>query len=199
MNSPTELSPAALQQFRTWFEEARVSEIDDPDAACVATVGQDGAPSARMVLIRKVDERGFVFFTNYESRKGQEILGNPKAAICYHWKSLHRQVRVEGYVEQTSEEEADAYYNSRARESRIGAWASKQSRPLPARQELLDRIEAYRTEFESLENPPRPPHWSGFRVIPDRIEFWIQTDFRLHERHVYYLENGEWKETLLYP
>lgn len=198
-NSPAQAKKNPFELFHAWFAEAKQNEKEDPDAACVATVDKDGMPNARMVLIRKVDEHGFVFFTNYESRKGQEILNNPKAAICYHWKSLQRQVRVQGSVGKVTDAEADAYFNSRPRNSRIGAWASKQSQLLLNRDELLNRVEEFEKKFDGVENPPRPSHWSGFRIVPERIEFWQQTEFRLHERQVYTLQNGIWQNQLLYP
>jgi len=198
MQSPP-IYPPALQQFHEWMAEARLSEPSDPDAACLATVGQDEAPSARMVLVRVADERGFTFFTNFESRKGKEILANPKAALCFHWKSLYKQIRIEGSVEKVADVEADTYFNARERGSRIGAWASLQSGFLPDRKTLEDRVAEYTVKFEGLDNPPRPPHWSGFRVIPSRIEFWKQTEFRLHERHVFYIKNGAWIKEMLYP
>ncbi len=179
--------------------EARVSETEDPDAACVATVDENGMPNARMVLMRFADERGFTFFTNYNSKKGREILAIPKAAICFHWKSLRRQVRIQGLVEKTSNEEADSYFNSRARSSRISSWASLQSEILGNRAEFEKRIAKYEEEFASIENPPRPPHWSGFRIVPQRIEFWQQTEFRRHERTVFVKEADEWTSHLLYP
>lgn len=193
-------SPASPHElFQDWMAKARVSETEDPDAACIASVDASGMPNARMVLMRTVDERGFTFFTNYNSRKGQELLANPKAAICFHWKSLRRQVRVQGLVEKVSEAEADAYFKSRARGSKISAWASLQSSPLPDRETLEDRVQKYETEFEGVENPPRPPHWSGFRIVPSRIEFWQQTEFRLHERTVYIKDGDGWTSGLVYP
>lgn len=195
----TELSPAPIDLFKTWLAEARTSELNDPDAACVATVDETGMPNARMALIRTIDERGFVFFTNYESRKGREILANPKAALCFHWKSLHRQVRVQGNVERVSDIEADEYFNSRFRDSRISAWASEQSRPMESRAVLVRRVEDFEQKFEGMENPPRPPHWSGFRIIPQRIEFWQQMEFRLHDRTVYTKNGNEWKIEKLFP
>ncbi len=179
--------------------EARVSEIEDPDAACIATVDETGMPNARMVLVRFADERGFTFFTNYNSRKGREILTHPKAAVCFHWKSLQRQVRAQGMVEKVSEAEADAYFNSRARSSRISSWASLQSEILDDRSTFEKRIEEYEEKFSGVENPPRPPHWSGFRIVPERIEFWQQTKFRRHERIVYIKSGHDWHSELLYP
>ena len=195
----TEQSPPYIKIFDDWMAEARISEKEDPDAACVATVDEDGMPNARMVLVRFADARGFAFFTNYNSRKGRELLANPKAAICFHWKSLQRQVRIQGLVEKTPEAEADAYYNSRARSSRISSWASLQSETLDSRETFLKRLEKYESEFEGIENPPRPPHWSGFRVVPQRVEFWQQTEFRRHERTVFIKNGNNWISELLYP
>ncbi len=188
-----------MELFQSWQNDARASEAEDPDAACVATVGEDGMPNARMVLVRFTDERGFTFFTNYESQKGRELIANPKAAICFHWKSLRRQVRIQGQIQKTSEQESDAYFNSRARGSRIAAWASKQSSPLPDRETLMERVAQYEEEFRELENPPRPDHWGGFRLVPERIEFWQQTSFRLHERMIYTRQDSGWTTELLYP
>lgn len=199
MQSPTSISDEILALFTQWMDEARKSEPDDPDAACLATVGPDNAPSARIVLVRWSDERGFTFFTNYQSRKGSEILANPKAALCFHWKSTHKQIRIEGRVEQVTDQEADRYFNSRPRESRIGAWASLQSSPMPDRNTLMSRVAEFEKKFEGMENPPRPPHWSGFRIVPHRIEFWKQTEFRLHERKVFYIKDGVWENDILYP
>lgn len=195
--SPAQPDPIIL--FTNWFHEALKTEAEDADAACVASSDASGMPNARMVLVRKVDERGFTFFTNYESTKGREILSNPKAALCYHWKSLRRQVRIQGIVETVSDEEADGYYNSRARESRIGAWASMQSAPLDSRDTLLGRIKSFEEKFDGVENPPRPPYWSGFRIVPQRIEFWQQVEFRLHDRLVYLRDGEEWRTQFLYP
>ncbi|PZP55167.1 MAG: pyridoxamine 5'-phosphate oxidase [Micavibrio aeruginosavorus] len=195
----TEQSPPYIKIFDDWMAQARVSEIEDPDAACVATVDENGMPNARMVLMRIADERGFTFFTNYNSQKGREILNHPKAAICFHWKSLQRQVRIQGLVEKTSDAEADAYFNSRARGSRIAAWASLQSAPLESREVFEERLKKYEAEFDGLENPPRPPHWSGFRIVPQRVEFWQQVEFRRHERTVFIKRDQEWHSELLYP
>lgn len=201
----TPLDPTAdpIQQFHDWLAEAETSEPNDPNALCLATVGADGRPSARMVLLKGVDARGFVFYTNTESRKGEDLAAHPVAALCFHWKSLRRQVRVEGAVEPVSAEEADAYFASRARDSRIGAWASRQSRPMKGRFELEARIAEYVAKF-GLGRIPRPPHWSGFRVVPDRIEFWRDRPFRLHDRIVYHRDavaDGQptWRTERLYP
>ena len=174
--------PFAL--FAAWLAEAEASEPNDPNAMALATTAVDGMPSLRMVLLKGFDETGFVFFTNLESRKGVQLEANPKAALCFHWKSLQRSVRVEGSVTSVSSEEADAYFATRARSSRIGAWASKQSRPLASRFELERRIAKYTARF-GLGEVPRPPFWSGFRVAPLRIEFWKSGAFRLHDRLVF--------------
>jgi len=188
--------PYAL--FAEWMAEATAAEPNDPNAMCLATCTPEGRPSARMVLLKGVDDRGFVFYTNLESRKGQQLAANPFAALCFHWKSLHRSIRVEGRVEAVTAEEADAYYASRARGSRIGAWASKQSRPLEGRWALEKAVAEYTMKF-GLGEIPRPPHWSGFRILPDRIEFWRDMPFRLHERKVFTPAEGGWAIEALYP
>lgn len=188
--------PHAL--FAEWMAEATRSEPNDPNAMCLATATPDGRPSARMVLLKGQDERGFVFYTNLDSRKGGELAANPRAALCFHWKTLARSVRVEGPVEPVSPEEADAYFASRPRPSRIGAWASKQSRPLEGRWALEKAVAEYTLKF-GLGEIPRPPHWSGFRVLPERIEFWRDMPFRLHERRVFHRTDEGWREELLYP
>jgi len=174
--------PFAL--FGGWFTEAEASEPNDPNAMALATVAADGMPSVRMVLLKGFDETGFVFFTNLESRKGEQLKANPKAALCFHWKTLQRSVRVEGSVTPVSPAEADAYFATRPRSSRIGAWASKQSRPLASRFDLERRIAEYTARF-GLGEVPRPPFWSGFRLAPLRIEFWKNGAFRLHDRLVF--------------
>ena len=191
------MDPNAL--FEEWLAEAVLSEPNDPTAMALATAGPDGRPSCRMVLLKGHDERGFVFYTNLDSRKGGELDSNPRAALLFHWKSLRRQVRVEGSVEPVSGEEADVYFASRSRDSQLGAWASDQSRPLESRALFESRYEAMKARFEGGE-VPRPPRWSGWRVVPERIEFWTDRDHRLHERRLFVREaGGGWSEGLLYP
>ena len=196
MTDSPETDPFA--RFEAWMAEAAQSEPNDPNAVCLATSTPDGRPSARMVLLKGVDPRGFVFYTNLESRKGEELRGNPNAALCFHWKSLARSVRVEGAVEPVSAEEADAYYASRARGSRIGAWASRQSRPLEGRWALEKAVAEYTLKF-GVGAIPRPEFWSGFRVLPRRIEFWRDMPFRLHDRQVFHREGDAWRIEALYP
>ena len=184
--------------FGTWLKEAETSEVNDPNALALATVDADGMPNVRMVLLKSFDHDGFVFFTNYESRKGQELLGQKKAAMVFHWKSLRRQVRVRGHVETVSDAEADAYFETRARGSRIGAWASKQSRPLESRFALEKAVAEYTVKF-GIGHIPRPAHWSGFRLKPVSIEFWADRPFRLHDR-VEFTRAGEgWDKVRMYP
>jgi pyridoxamine 5'-phosphate oxidase len=189
--------PHAL--FDAWFAEAKASEPNDAEAMTLATVGADGRPSARMVLLKGHDAQGFVFYTNSESRKGGELAVNAHAALLLHWKSLRRQVRVEGAVTPASREEADAYFATRARDSQLGAWASDQSRPLDSRASFEARYAAVRAEFEGRD-VPRPPHWWGYRLAAERIEFWSDRPHRLHERRLFLPgPDGGWAESLLYP
>jgi len=180
------------------MDEAARHEPNDPNAMALATADATGRPSVRMVLLKGADERGFVFYTNLESRKGCDLAENPQAALCFHWKSLKRQIRVEGAIEPVSDEEADAYYASRPRASQIGAWASRQSQRLTGRFELERRIAEFTARF-GLGTVPRPPYWSGFRLVPQRIEFWQDRQFRLHDRQVYLRENGQWTIVTLFP
>ena len=186
--------------FATWLAEAERSEPNDPNAVALATVDAGGLPNVRMVLLKGFDEQGFVFYTNFESRKGEEILATGKAAMCFHWKSLRRQVRLRGPVEVVSEAEADAYYRSRARGSRIGAWASKQSRPLESRFALEKAVAEYTARY-AIGDIPRPPYWSGFRIRPVSIEFWHDRPFRLHDRVEFRrAAAGEgWQKVRMYP
>ncbi|MFD2261365.1 pyridoxamine 5'-phosphate oxidase [Lacibacterium aquatile] len=194
---PDVADPYAL--FADWFAEAKTKEINDPNAMYLATSTPDGFPSSRAVLMKDYDPRGFVFYTNYESRKGGELLSNPRCALLFHWKTMERQVRVEGTAIPVMPEEADAYYASRPYGSRIGAWASSQSRPLDGRDTLVKRVAEVEAEYPS-ETVPRPPHWSGFRVTPVRIEFWQAMPFRLHDRIVYSaVDGGGWTTGRLYP
>ena len=186
--------------FGTWLKEAQAAEINDPNALALATVDADGLPDVRMVLLKDFDQRGFVFYTNFESQKGQEILGSMKAAMCFHWKTLRRQVRVRGPVEIVSNEEADEYYKTRARGSRIGAWASKQSRPLESRFALEKAVAEYTLKY-AIGEIPRPDHWSGFRIKPTSIEFWKDGAFRLHDRIEFRRDEaeGDWNKVRMYP
>lgn len=190
--------PFAL--FAAWLEDAKKSEPADPTAMTLATVDETGLPNARMVLLKGVDDRGFVFYTNLESRKGHELLGQPKAALVFHWKSLTRQVRVRGSVERVTDAEADAYFATRPRGSQIGAWASKQSSPLESRM-AFEKAVALTTAKYAIGTVPRPPHWSGFRIVPVSMEFWHDRPFRLHDRVEYRRETlgAPWVKTRLYP
>ena len=188
--------PIAL--FDAWFAEARSREPNDANAMALATATADGAPSVRMVLLKEHGSEGFVFYTNAESRKGGEIRANPRAALLFHWKSLRRQIRIEGPLEEVSADMADVYFHSRHPDSQLGSAASDQSRPLASRAAYLARVEDLRARFGKSE-VPRPPHWTGFRLTPERIEFWISREHRLHERRLFVSAEGGWTSTLLYP
>ena len=196
MTATTSKDPIAL--FRVWLTAAEKSEPNDPNAMTLATATPEGVPSARMVLLKEVDERGFAFYTNLASRKATELNANSRAALCFHWKTLHRQVLVEGTVKPVDEAEADAYFASRPRMSRIGAWASQQSRPLAGRFELEKRVAEFTARFH-VGSVPRPDFWSGFRLLPEQIEFWRERPFRLHDRMVYHRHEGGWLIERLYP
>lgn len=193
-----ENEPFAL--FASWLRDAEKSEPNDPTAVALATVDDHGMPNVRMVLLKGFDEHGFVFYTNFESQKGREVLGQKKAAMCFHWKSLRRQVRLRGEVDVVSDAEADAYYASRPRGSRIGAWASKQSRPLEGRFALEKAVAEYTAKY-AIGEIPRPPYWSGFRIKPISIEFWHDRQFRLHDRVEFRraVADGPWEKVRMYP
>ncbi len=197
-NATGEMPADPFAFFRAWLAEAETAEPNDPNAMALATVGPDGRPSIRVVLLKGLDARGFVFYTNTESRKGDHLAAHPLAAVNFHWKSLRRQVRVEGVVERVTEAEADAYFASRPRGSQIGAWASLQSRPLDSRATLERRVR----ELEALHagrDVPRPPHWSGYRIVPQLMEFWQDREFRLHDRFQYAAGPDGWTVARLYP
>ena len=196
MNTISRQEPFAL--FARWFDEAKAKEPNLPEAMSLATATRDAVPAVRMVLLKGADERGFVFFTNYDSRKGEELLANPIASLNFYWKSLARQIRIEGRVEAVSDAEADAYFASRPRQSQVAAWASEQSRAVASRAVLERRLAEFEARFTGAA-VPRPPRWSGFRVVPDRIEFWEERPFRLHDRLVYIRQGDGWRTEHLYP
>jgi pyridoxamine 5'-phosphate oxidase len=193
LNDPMEL-------FKVWMEEAKKTELNDPNALALGTADQNNFPSVRMVLLKDLNKEGFIFYTNLNSQKGKELKDNPKAAMCFHWKSLLRQVRINGKVKKISNEVADEYYNTRGYESRIGAWASKQSFVLKNRGELLKSIEEYKKKYNNKTEVPRPEHWSGWNLTPLSIEFWLDGDSRIHERLKYTKDKvGNWNKSLLSP
>lgn len=191
-------TPDPISQFDLWLHEAVDAEPVNPNAMTLATVSADGRPSTRMVLLKGHDGQGFVFYTNYNSLKGRELLANPYASLCFYWKSLGRQVRVDGRSAPVSEAEADAYFASRPRGSQIGAWASEQSAPVKSRSVLEERVRALTEKYDGTE-VPRPPHWSGFRVVPDRIEFWTDRPDRLHDREVFERDGAGWRVQRIQP
>ena len=189
-----------FELFHEWFEQAKKKELNDPNALALGTATRDGVPSVRMVLLKDFDKDGFIFYTNLNSQKGNEIKKNPNATMCFHWKSLLRQIRITGTLKQVSDKTADEYYNSRAYESRIGAWASKQSSILKSRDELIKTIKEFKEKYKDTNNVPRPNHWSGWRLKPTNFEFWLDGDNRIHERLKYILnDNGSWAKNLLSP
>ena len=186
--------------FEKWFDEAKKKEINDPNALALGTASKTGVPSVRMVLLKGFNKDGFVFYTNLNSQKGNDLKENPNAAMCFHWKSLLRQVRISGTISQVEDKVADKYYNSRGYESRIGAWASKQSKELKNRNELANSIKEFKQKFDDKNNVPRPEHWSGWNLSPTRIEFWLDGDSRIHERLNYTIDkSGNWIKSLLSP
>ena len=188
-----------IELFKLWMDDAKKSEPNDPNAVSLAT-SNNNFPSVRMVLLKDFSQNGFIFYTNLNSQKGNELKENPKAAMCFHWKSLLRQIRINGVVTQVADDVADKYYNSRSYESRIGAWASKQSKELTSRDQLIDSIKEYKDKYNDENNVPRPSHWSGWILSPQSIEFWLDGDSRIHERLKYTKDrNGQWIKSLLSP
>ena len=193
-----EVSPMPL--FETWFAEAKETEINDPNAFALATVDVSGQPSVRMLLLKGIKEKGFIFYTNMNSRKANDLQSNQKASICFHWKSLQRQIRIYGSVAQISEVEADAYFETRDYDSQIGAWASLQSSHMKQRSNFDERILSFKAKYPEGSTVPRPPHWSGWVLLPNELEFWLSAPARLHERLIYkFGDNGNWVKSLLYP
>ena len=189
-----------IELFKVWMDEAKKSEPNDPNALSLATSNKDNLPSVRMVLLKEFNQKGFVFYTNLNSQKGNELKENPNAAMCFHWKSLLRQIRISGKITQVEDSVADQYYNSRGYDSRIGAWASKQSKELKNRDELENSINEFKKKFNDKNNVPRPHHWSGWNLSPIRIEFWLDGDSRIHERLNYTIDkSGNWIKSLLNP
>jgi len=188
-----------IELFKIWMSEAEKREINDPNALSLATSNKNNEPSVRMVLLKGLRQKGFVFYTNLNSPKSQDLKNNPKAAMCFHWKSLQRQIRIFGKVTQVSDKEADIYFNSRHYESRIGAWSSNQSQPMNERNEFVKKIEDYKKKYKEGENLPRPKHWSGWCLNPESIEFWLGDKYRIHERLKYIRFLNNWKKEILYP
>ena len=188
-----------IDLFKKWFDKAQESEINDPNAVALGTVDLDKQPSVRMVLLKGLSDEGFVFYTNFNSKKGKDLKNNKLASMCFHWKTLRRQVRVIGEVKKVSEKESDDYYNSRAYGSRISAWASSQSEPMENREIFLKKIEEFKKKFPEEANVPRPSHWSGWRLHPKEVEFWVDGENRIHERLNYILQSNKWVKKILYP
>tara|TARA_Y100000817_G_scaffold292996_1_gene265624 strand:- start:25 stop:657 length:633 start_codon:yes stop_codon:yes gene_type:complete len=192
-----EANPIVL--FKKWFTVAEKSEINDPNALSLATSTSEGIPSVRMVLLKGYDNNGFIFYTNFNSKKGSDLKTNPNASMCFHWKSLRRQIRISGKVNVVDDKVADNYYNSRAYRSRIGAWASSQSSVMKNRKELIEKFNEFEKKYPDQKNVPRPPHWSGWNLKPDQIEFWLEIKNRIHERLNYKKKNNKWEREILYP
>tara|TARA_B100001093_G_scaffold497936_1_gene545430 strand:+ start:65 stop:697 length:633 start_codon:yes stop_codon:yes gene_type:complete len=188
-----------IELFKKWFSKADESEINDPNAVAIATSDINNQPNVRMVLLKGLSDEGFVFYTNFNSKKGAELKGNQKASMCFHWKSLRRQVRVLGKVKEVTPKEADEYYNSRPYKNRISAWASAQSEVLDKRETFLEKIKEFEKKYSNQNNVPRPPHWSGWRLLPNEIEFWVDGEGRIHERLSYKKSEDKWKKEILYP
>ncbi len=188
-----------IDLFKKWFDKAKESEVNDPNAVAVATADEHKQPNVRMVLLKGLSNKGFVFYTNFNSKKGSELKKNKKASLCFHWKSLRRQVRVIGNVEEVSSSEADEYYNSRPYKNRIGAWASSQSEILDKRETFLKKIKEFEKKYPEQKIVPRPPQWSGWRILPNEVEFWLDGEGRIHERLIYKKNKDKWEKKLLYP
>ena len=188
-----------IDLFKNWFKKAEETEINDPNAVALGTADQKKQPSVRMVLLKGLSDEGFVFYTNFNSRKGSDLKINQQASMCFHWKSLRRQVRVIGKVEQVTEKEANDYFNSRPYKNRVGAWASSQSQTLESRDVFLEKIKEFEKKYPDQNKVPRPPHWSGWRILPKEVEFWLDGEGRIHERLNYINNNSRWKKEILYP
>tara|TARA_B100000029_G_scaffold512451_1_gene609136 strand:+ start:847 stop:1470 length:624 start_codon:yes stop_codon:yes gene_type:complete len=188
-----------LELFKIWMSEAEKKEINDPNALSLATTSKNNEPSVRMVLLKGLSPKGFVFYTNLNSPKSKDLKNNPKASMCFHWKSIQRQVRISGNVSQIDDNEADNYFNSRSYESRIGAWASDQSEIMKTREEFLKKIDKFKNQYNDPKNLPRPKHWSGWCLNPLSIEFWLRAEYRIHERLKYNKISNNWKKEILYP
>ena len=188
-----------IELFKKWFSKAEETEINDPNALALATSDKNNQPSVRMVLLKGISEKGFVFYTNFESKKGNDLKSNQTASMCFHWKSLRRQIRITGAVEKVSDQEADEYYHSRPYKNKIGAWASSQSQILDKRENFIKKIKEYEKKFPEQKKVPRPSNWSGWRLIPDAIEFWLDGEGRIHERLNFKKNKNKWTKELLYP
>ncbi len=188
-----------IDLFRKWFAKAKESEINDPNALALATANNTNQPSVRMVLLKDLSDKGFVFYTNFNSKKSEDLKDNKNASMCFHWKSLRRQIRITGKVEKVTDKEADSYFNSRPYKNKIGAWASSQSKIMDNRENFLKKIKELEKKYPDQNNVPRPEYWSGWRVLPSEIEFWVDVEGRVHERLNYKYKNGKWFKELLYP